>query len=454
MKKKIRYIVIVMCVICLTLTMMGVADAAKKPLKGQTVAVLVWPIGILDPVHAAVNEFEEATGAKVILDPMGEDQLRQKLITEFASKKIVHNVVLVDCWGLAEQQKYFRRLDDLIAKNGGGFEGLHDFNVNDFDKNMIEILKYGGEQIGIPFYWEVGGLHYRTDLFEKYKVKIPTNYEEYMEAAKALTLDVNNDGKIDIYGTAHRAVRGEDSGLMAMGAAWMFGTSVFEGKANTPELIKKNKAKPIVNTQPWIDCFTFFGELLSKYGPPGVTSYTWTQVMRDFKEAKLAMDIDANYFVGLYNAADSKVSGKAGLALTPVGPDGVSHYQHPFVAGIGIPKGAPDVEAAWEFIKWYTAKSTVDMSIVPGNRMTPCIPALIDSEKYKKQFGPVGDKILETLSVADWRVMPVFPENGQVIFHIGDAWSSVIAGSKTPKQALDDAQKGIMDVMTKAGYYE
>jgi ABC-type glycerol-3-phosphate transport system substrate-binding protein len=454
MNRVTKFLLVALMVVCVVSISHSTSFAAKKPLEGQTVAVLVWPIGILDPVHAAVPEFEKMTGAKVILDPMGEEQLRQKMITEFASKKIVHNVVLVDCWAVAEQGKYFMNLNDLIANKGGQFEGLHDWNVNDLDQNMVKILSYEGQQYGIPFYWEVAGLHYRKDLFEKYNIKVPTNYLEYRDAAKALTLDLNGDGTIDVYGTAQRAVRGEDSGLMACGAAWMFGTSVFEGVAHTGEEIRKNKAKPIVNTKPWIDCFTFFGELLSKYAPPGVSSYTWTQVMRDFKEGKLAMDIDANYFVGLYNAKDSKVQGNAGLALPPVGPDGKSHYQHPFVAGIGIPKGAPDVDAAWEFIKWYTAKSTVDMSIVPGNRMTPCIPALIKTEKYKEKFGPIGDMILQTLAVADWRMMPVFPENGQMIFLIGDAWSSVVSGSKTPEQALNDAQKGIMEVMTKAGYYD
>jgi len=453
MKNKVEKLLpIAVAVFIISLAVCGIGPAAAAgPLSGQTVGVLVWPIGILDPVHAAVPEFEKATGAKVILDPMGEEQLRQKQITEFASKKILHNVVLLDCWALAEQQKYFIRLNDLIAKKGGGFQGLHDFNLKDFDKSFLDILNYEGGQLGIPFYWEVAGLHYRTDLFKKFNLKVPANYKEYMEAAKALTRQV--DG-VQIYGTSQRAVRGEDSGLMACGAAWMFGTSVFEGKAHTAAQIKKNKAKPIVNTKPWIDCFTFFGELLSKYAPPGVSTYTWTETMRDFKEGKLGMDIDANYFVGLYNGKDSKVAGNAGLALAPVGPDGKSHYQHPFVCGIGIPQGAKDIDAAWEFIKWYTAKSTVDMSIVPGNRMTPCHPALIKSGKYRDTFGPVGDMILATLRTADWRVMPVFPENSQMILPIGDAWSSVVSKTKTPKEALDEAQKRIMDAMTKAGYYD
>ena len=50
--------------------------------------------------------------------------------------------------------------------------------------------------------------------------------------------------------------------------------------------------------------------------------------------------------------------------------------------------------------------------------------------------------------------MPIFPESDEPTFLIGDAWSSVVAGTKAPKQALDAAQAGIMKVMTEAGYYK
>lgn len=427
---------------------------AGNPLQGKTVAVLVWPMSILDPVHAIVSEFEKMTGAKVIMDPMGEEALRQKQMTEFASGKIVHNVVLVDMYGLAAQEKYVMPLDDLMKSKGGAWEGLHDFSYNDFDKFMREVYIYNNKTLGIPYYWEVAGLHYRKDLLQEAGLAVPTTYTEYRDAAQKLTKDTDGDGKTDIYGTAQRSVRGEDSGLMSAGAAYSFGSTMFEGGAATGPEIKAKKAKPRVNSKEWIEAFTFYGDLLHKYAPPGVTSYSWTEVMRDFEEGKIAMDIDANYFVGMYNnPAVSKVAGKADLALPPKGPGG-KYYQHPFVCALGIPQGAPDVDAAWEFIKWYTCKSTVGRSIVPGFRLTPTIPALMATAEYKKAFGDTGEKLLKTLAVADWKMMPIFPESDEPTFLIGDAWSSVVAGTKNPKQALDAAQAAILKIMTEAGYYK
>ncbi len=427
------------------------AGDGNKTFEGQTVAVLVWPMSILDPVHARVNEFEKATGAKVILDPMGEEQLRQKQMTEFASGKIAHNVVLLDVYGLAAQEKYIMQIDELLKKRPGGWKGLHDFNYQDLDKFMREAFTYDNKTFGIPYYWEAGGLHYRKDLLAKAGIAVPTTYLEYRDAARKLTTEVNG---VRVYGCAQRAVRGEDSGIMAAGAAYSFGSTMFEGGASTGPEIRKMKAKPRVNSKEWVDAFAFYGEMLHKYAPPGVTSYSWTEVMRDFEEGKIAMDIDANYFVGMYNNPEiSKVAGNAELTLSPKGPSG-KHYQHPFVCGLGIPQGASDTDAAWEFIKWYTCKSTVGQSIVPGHRLTPCIPALMKTPEYKKAFGDLGDKLLATLAVADWKMMPIFPENDETTFLIGDAWSSVVAGTKTAKQALDQAQAGILKIMTDAGYYK
>lgn len=431
------------------------AATGKSPLEGKTVAVLVWPMSMLEPVHSWIPEFEQMTGAKVILDPMGEEQLRQRQMTEFASGNIVHNVILVDVWTIASQEKFLMPLNDLLEQRGGAWEGLHDFDYADFDEFMSGAYSYNDSIYGIPFYWENAGLHYRKDLFDQFGVDVPSTHLEYRIAAEKLTKDLDGDGRIDVYGTAQRAVRGEDSGLMSCGAAASFGTSMFEGGYNSGPEIKAHKVKPRVDSKEWVEAFRFYGGILHDFAPPGVTSYTWTEVVRDFEEGKIAMDIDANYFVGMYNnPSASKVAGNAELALPPKGPGG-HYYQHPFVCAFGIPRKAPDSEAAWEFIKWYTCKKTVGRSIEPGFRMTPCIPSLMQTATYTKMFSAeVAEKIVKTLQIADWKLMPVFPEADEPTFIIGDAWSNVVAGLKTPEDALKQAQQEILAIMVEAGYYK
>jgi multiple sugar transport system substrate-binding protein len=54
---------------------------------------------------------------------------------------------------------------------------------------------------GLPIFTDLQLFYYRTDLFEKAGLTHPPkNYEELLEYAKKLTMDIDGDGKIDIYG--------------------------------------------------------------------------------------------------------------------------------------------------------------------------------------------------------------------------------------------------------------
>ncbi|MBC7334461.1 MAG: extracellular solute-binding protein, partial [Actinobacteria bacterium] len=69
-------------------------------------------------------------------------------------------------------------LDDVIAEMGGE-EAFYKGSLIKGSDGKIYNLPYCG---GGPVFWV------REDLFEQYGVKIPTNWNEWLEAAKALTL--------------------------------------------------------------------------------------------------------------------------------------------------------------------------------------------------------------------------------------------------------------------------
>ena len=87
-------------------------------------------------------------------------------------------------------------LDDYIAK----WEGRDDI-LDDLWSKMVHA---DGKTYLLPLQYIVSYLYIRQDLFEKYNVKIPTNRDEFLAAAKALTLDTDGDGRIDVYGYGFR----------------------------------------------------------------------------------------------------------------------------------------------------------------------------------------------------------------------------------------------------------
>ncbi len=87
-------------------------------------------------------------------------------------------------------------LDDYIAKWPGREDILDDL--------WSKMVASDGKTYLLPLHYVVSYLYIRQDLFDKYKVKIPTNREEFLEAAKKLTLDTDGDGRTDIYGYGFR----------------------------------------------------------------------------------------------------------------------------------------------------------------------------------------------------------------------------------------------------------
>ena len=73
-------------------------------------------------------------------------------------------------------------------------------------------MKFGGHDYGMVYDGDTHLLFYRKDVFKKYNseykqmyhkdLKPPATWEDYDQIAKFLTRDTNNDGKIDLYGTA------------------------------------------------------------------------------------------------------------------------------------------------------------------------------------------------------------------------------------------------------------
>src|SRR5690554_614802 len=72
-------------VVALLMAMSFGVFAADQPYKGTTLRVVLsnhpWP----DAIRPLFQEFEEATGIRVQVESLFEDQLSQKLLVEFAS---------------------------------------------------------------------------------------------------------------------------------------------------------------------------------------------------------------------------------------------------------------------------------------------------------------------------------------------------------------------------------
>lgn len=117
----------------------------------------------------------------------------------------------------------------------------------------------------------------RSDLFEQYGVKIPTNKEELLEAAEKLTLDTNGDGEIDIYGFVEPAGTNRWTGHFLNMMRWQNGMNMTDCDFN-----------PTMDNPETIAALQLYKDL-AKFAPPGIGSYSYYESTDAIASGKAAM---------------------------------------------------------------------------------------------------------------------------------------------------------------------
>lgn len=159
-------------------------------------------------------------------------------------------------------------LDNYIA----AWDGRDDI----LDELWDKMVAADGKTYLLPLQYIVSYLYIRQDLFDKYNVKIPTNRDEFLEAAKALTLDTDGDGRIDIYGYGFR---GGKAGQEHWGVFCM---------PNARDLTTEQLMDPhtVENNQFVIDMFR-----KHKVMPPSAPNDGFIEIITAFRKGLTAMTI-------------------------------------------------------------------------------------------------------------------------------------------------------------------
>ena len=159
-------------------------------------------------------------------------------------------------------------LDDYIAN--------WDAKDDILDDLWSKVKAEDGKTYLLPLHYVVSYLYIRKDLFEKYNVKIPTNRDEFLAAAKALTLDTDGDGRIDVYGYGFR---GGKAGQEHWGVFCL---------PNAKEMTSDQLLDPhtIENNQFVIDMFR-----VHKVMPPSAPNDGFNEIVNGFRQGITAMTV-------------------------------------------------------------------------------------------------------------------------------------------------------------------
>ncbi len=327
-----------------------------------------------DLLKTQIPEFEKATGIKVNVESLQESQLTTKLTTEFATRSSTVDVFMTR--PLQEGKMFYKN---------GWYEPLTGYNFSDLPKNAMGVAMFGSKAYIVPLVTEWQVLYYRKDLLKKAGIAVPTTFTELEAAAKALKTP-------DVAGFASRgkgaaAVTQLSSYIYNYGGAYL------------------DKGVAVFNSKEALDATRFYGKMLGNYGPAGVTSMSWENIMPLFQAGKIAMWTDASVFYGqIVDPAKSQVPAEnVGIANFPAGPK----QNTPFIVvswGMGIAKQSTHKDLARQFITWATSKELAKKGLLANITMASLSawndpevrskvnPGLIETQAYAAKNGNPFDR--------------------------------------------------------------
>ncbi len=200
---------------------------------------------------------------------------------------------------------------------------------------------------------------------------------------------------------------------------------------------------PTLNTPAAATSGAWYANLLMKYGPDGILSYSDDQSMRSQMSGRANMRTQAiTWMVPLAKHEESVVKKTVRYGLMPEGPKG--NFPGSNSHGLGIPAGSKKKEAAWEFIKWALSKETIAMVVKNHGYPSVCRMSVIKSPEFKQVLTlndqDVAALFLEVLQLGGktgymkYRTVPVYPQ-------VGDKINKAIERIATKQQAAPEAMK-------------
>ena len=398
-----------------------------------------------------LTEFEEKHGIDVIFESYPEDTARQKTMLDLSSGTGQYDIITTGVWAMATYAgaNYLEPLDDWMANKADP----EYFSMDDYLPASLEGGSYEGKVYSLPLYTFGAALVYNKALFEEHGVKVPETIADLEEAAEALTIDTDGDGKTDVYGITMRARRGEEPTIDSTGMSWAFGGNWFEGNAHTGDSIRANKARPTVNSPEFIAGYEEYAKLLQNWGPPESANWGWEECMGALAQGKAAMHLAASSAYWFTRQTATIDSEDIGIAPSPMGPGG-HRMMNFFDMALSINADSKQKDEAWLALQFITSNQVQKAQAQAGITSIPRI-SLVMSDELKAQY-PEEDLqvVLDSLKEAEPQYMPKIAEYVELADILGTAASEVVAGTKTAEEALNEAQEMIEEIMTDAGYYD
>jgi ABC-type glycerol-3-phosphate transport system substrate-binding protein len=283
-----------------------------------------------------IERFEAGhSGIKVEAEALAWGDLEGKIMASLAAgapPELAHGQPIT-CSAL-QQKGLLLPLDDVVKAIG---------EANIWDQ-IKKVCRAGGSYYGLVHAAGTSLLVYRKDWAAEKGLKPPKTWNDLLANAKALTMDRNGDGKIDVYGIT---IPGAKLFLnIMMGELIKANGGVLFGADNRPQFKSKNM----------FEVLEFWREL-TKYMPPGWEGDGYLETFANMYGQKSAMMFQGYgrgaSLIEKYAPKDMQSTKFFDVWVKPHGPSATKPAaqvdQEPWM----LFKGSKNPEAAKEFLKFF-----------------------------------------------------------------------------------------------------
>jgi trehalose/maltose transport system substrate-binding protein len=335
---------------------------------------------------AIVADFQAATGAKVIVEPVSsivDERLEQYKIwlnSSVAPEDSRVDVLAIDVIWSGLLAKYamdltpeFRNPDEagpilkflaqIAEKYRPEYRNLDEFNTAIINNNTVD-----GKLVGVPWYSDAGLLFYRKGLLEKYNISPPKTWGELEAAAAKIQKEERANGKPNFWGYVWQG--GKYEGLTCNALEWQVshggGLVVAKGSVNITEGPTKEAFQRARN---WIGSIS----------PSDITSHTEADSFNIWMKREAAFM--RNWPYAYLSSTESGVSlqGDVGVTLLPIG-NGSNPRNVATLGGWQLMVNAKTTgkqrKAAVRFIKYLT-EPEVQRSMAVNTGKIPSLKSLL-----------------------------------------------------------------------------
>lgn len=429
--KRSAKVLTTVCVLLITVSMLFASGSAESNAGNQITITMMDACAAEDPHGKYVYEYaekymEQHPNVKIEIQAVSSADIITKLAAMATSPDDLPTI-------------FFTAADHVPTLYDLGLTtDLSDFLTEEdramFVDGALDVALINNHQVYIPVYLQPQGIIYRMDRFEEEGLSIPTNWDEFVECARALTRDKDGDGQIDEWGFDMLGSNDTSAQLRFLNYLWSCGYDVVYEEEGVWKTDITNNAEFLRDFSRWTD--------MNAEGlvPIGITEVNYSTAANYFAMGYADMFLTGPNALGVAYSSNPDLVGKLGSFKLP----GAYPGSLLGASGYAITDYATDEEKAiaYDFIKFFIQNDSEYMFWRSSGKM-PVTKAgqsidFIQGEDYAGFRDQVNSECRPTVT---------FPGINAVKGALGDAYSAVFSGEMTNEEAVATLVSDIAEVL-------